>query len=70
MRTPLDGGDVAHCLSRVQNIAPYESGSDVSSASQLMVRLGQSDATIPNYKEGANAFEQRDVEFPAPSGAS
>ena len=24
-----------------------------------------SDAVIPNYKEGGNAFEQRDVEFPA-----
>jgi ribonucleoside-diphosphate reductase alpha chain len=23
------------------------------------------DAVIPNYKEGGNAFEQRDVEFPA-----
>ncbi|HEU4832640.1 MAG TPA: hypothetical protein VFU18_08035, partial [Actinomycetota bacterium] len=22
------------------------------------------DAVIPNYKEGGNAFEQRDVEFP------
>ena len=25
----------------------------------------QRDAVIPNYKEGGNAFEQRDVEFPA-----
>ena len=24
----------------------------------------QRDAVIPNYKEGGNAFEQRDVEFP------
>src|SRR5213596_4030606 len=24
------------------------------------------DAVIPNYKEGGNAFEQRDVEFPKP----
>jgi ribonucleoside-diphosphate reductase alpha chain len=29
------------------------------------VEWEQRDAVIPNYKEGGNAFEQRDVEFPA-----
>ena len=28
------------------------------------VEWEQRDAVIPNYKEGGNAFEQRDVEFP------
>ncbi len=29
------------------------------------VEWEQRDAVIPNYKDGGNAFEQRDVEFPA-----